>query len=215
LLLEPAALVTPDEDADPIVRALNSPIGSLAEALLVKLGELGAKTYEEIPEPFRARMESLLGGSRPAHRLSRLILARALGWLHRLKPDLVVPSFLERFDPDTSPEWRGLWLGYLMGWQITPELWLPFRPLFLKVVAHSGTLGDYEDHFYSLFAFLLMNAEFGLESAEGRRALAVGSAKGRAQVAWCWCRQADSNPDYGAKSIPRKTQVSAKRCVAD
>ncbi len=199
LLMKPAALVTPDDDADPVMRALNSSIGSLAEALLIKFGELNVKTYDEIPEPFRDRMELLLNGSRPAHRLSRLVLARALAWFYQLKPNLVVPSFVARFDWKTSGEARHVWLGYLVRPQITAELWPIFRPLLLTVFPHSGELGDYERQLYSFFAFLLLHPDLKLESAEARDALTVGSSNGRTQVAWYWWRQADSATDYGAK----------------
>jgi hypothetical protein len=59
-------------------------------------------------------------------------------------------------------------------------------------------LGDYEDQFYSFFAFLLLHADYALDTRDARNALSVATPKGRAQVAWYWWRQADSATDYGA-----------------
>jgi hypothetical protein len=199
LLMEPASLVPPGDDADPVMKALNSPIGSLSEALLIKFGELNVKTYEDVPEPFRGRLELLLEGARPAYRLSRLVLARALAWLYRLNSDLVARRLLPRLDWEISEEARHVWSGYLTGPRITPELWPALRPSLLKVFPHSDDLGRYEDQFYSLFASVLLHADLDLESAEARHALTVGSPKGRSRVAWFWWRQADSSTDYGEK----------------
>ena len=85
-----------------------------------------------------------------------------------------------------------------MSQQITTELWPKFRPLLVKVFPQSSELGEAETQFYSFFAFLLLLSEFELEPSEARGALTSGSPKGRSQVAWYWCRQADSGTDYGA-----------------
>jgi len=198
LLLGPAEEAVPDDRDDPVFAALNSPIGSLASALLNGLAKLHPETYGEIPLPMRDRLEGMLAGSRPAHRLARIMLARALAWLYRLKPDLVVPSFLSLFDWDTSGEARGVWSGYLTSPRMTPELWSVIRPLFLQLFPHSGDLGELENQLYRLFGHVLLREEFPLEPSEARRALTLGTAAGRAQVAWLWWRQADAAPDYGA-----------------
>jgi hypothetical protein len=198
LLLEPAAQRTPEDDADPVDQAVNSPIGHLTEALLIKLGELDPGAYEDIPQPIQDRLTSLWTGSTAAYRLSRLLLAQALAWLYRLKPDLVEESFLCRFNWAASDEARYVWLGYLISPQITPELWAVLRPLFLDVFPHSQKLGQHEGDLYSLLAFILLRENFPLGPEEARRALTVGSSKGRSRVAWYWWRQADSATEYGA-----------------
>jgi hypothetical protein len=198
LLLGPAAEGVPDDRDGSVFEALGSPIGALAEALLNGLGKLNPQTYGEIPLPMRNRLEEMLTGSRPAHRLARIVLARALAWLHRLKPDLVVPSFLSLLDWDASSEARDVWCGYLTSPRMTPELWSAICPLFLKVFPHSAQLGELENQLYLLFGDVLLHEEFPLEPSDARHALTVGSAAGRAQVAWLWWRQADSATDYGA-----------------
>jgi hypothetical protein len=198
LLLDPAVEAVPDVTSDHVSKALSTSIGRLAEALLIKLGERKAATYEQIPQPIRSRLASLLEGAQRAHRIARVVLARSLAWLYRLKPDLVVPSFLARFDWGTSDEAQGLWSGYLVSGRITPELWMVFGPLFLATCPNSSRLGDLEDQFYSVFAFILLHEEFTLDSQEARTALRVGTPKGRAHVAWYWWRQVDSATDYGA-----------------
>jgi hypothetical protein len=198
LLLGPATEAVPDDRDSPVLAALGSPIGSLASALLNGLAKLHPETCGEIPLAMRDRLEGMLTGSRTAHRLARIVLARALAWLHRLKPDLVVPSFLSLFDWDTSGEARGVWSGYLTSPRMTPELWPVIRPLLLKVFPHSAELGELENQLYLLFADVLLHEEFPLEPSEARHALTVGSAAGRAQVGWLWRRQAHSATDYGA-----------------
>jgi hypothetical protein len=198
-ILEPATARALEEPRDVAMSALNSPVGDLAEALLIKLGELKPDTYRAIPPAFQERLEGLMNGTRPAHRLGRLVLARSLTWLYNLNPQLITRSLLWRFDWDTSDEARYIWLGYLMNPGITPALWPSLRPLLLKVFPHSAEFEDYEQHLYSFFAFILLHAEFTIEALEARRALTAGSPAGRAQVAWYWWRQVDSADDYGAK----------------
>jgi hypothetical protein len=197
-LLEPALQRTPEDDADPVDQALNSPIGHLTEALLIKLGELNPGDYDAIPQSMQDRLTSLLTGSKAAHRSSRLLLAQALTWLHRLNPDLVEASFLPRFDWAASGEARNVWLGYLISPQVTPKLWAVLRPFFLDAFQRSPILGQREDQLYSLLAYLLLREDFPLGSEEARLALTVGSQKGRSQVAWYWWRQVDSATEYGA-----------------
>ena len=198
LLLLPATEIPPDEGADRVFEALNSPIGNLTDALLHKLGELNPGNYDEIPKPTQGRLEALLNGSRPAHRQSRTLLASALGWLYRLKPDLVAPNFLSLFNWDVSDEARNVWSGYLRSPRMTPELWFVIRPLFLKLFPHSSELGAVERPLYSLLAHLLLREEFQLDPSEAQYVLRAGTAEGRELVAWYWWRQADSATDYGA-----------------
>ncbi len=82
--------------------------------------------------------------------------------------------------------------------RVTPELWPALCPLLLGVFPHSAALGDYEDQFYSLFAFRPPHADYALDARDARNALTIATPKGRAQVAWYWWRQADSATDYGA-----------------
>jgi hypothetical protein len=171
----------------------------LAEALLIKLGELKPDEYRTIPPAFQERLEGLMNGTRPAHRLARLVLSRSLTWLFNLNQQLTTQSLLGKFDWDTSNEARYVWFGYLMNPGITPALWPSLHPLLLKVFPHSAEFGDYEQQLYSFFAFILLHAEFTIEALDARRALTVGSPAGRAQVAWYWWRQVDSADDYGAR----------------
>lgn len=199
LLLDLAAKIDIGEDRDAVMAALNSPIGSLSEALLIKIGEFAIKSYQEIPELYRRRVEALLQGASPAFRLSRLVLARALPWLYRLDGDLVMRLLLPKFDWDASDEARYVWSGYLTRPRVTPELWPSLRPLMLKALPHSGDLGRYEDSIYSVLAFILLDPDFELTATDARQALTVASRLGRSRVAWYWWRQADSTTDYGEK----------------
>jgi len=70
--------------------------------------------------------------------------------------------------------------------------------LLLDVFPHTSELGEHESHLYSLFAFVLLHDDFTLEAEQARRALTVGSSKGRTQVAWYWWQQTNSATDYGA-----------------
>jgi hypothetical protein len=198
LIVEPALTAELPEFADTAMAALNSPIGSLAEALLIRFGEIEPKDYAQVPVPFQHRLESLLFGATEGHTLARVIFARALAWLYRLRPDLVIPDFLSKFDWEQSPEARKLWVGYLMRPQITPEFWPLLRPLLLKAIPHSDDLGKYENQLYSFLGFILLRADYEIDPADARHALTIASPKGRAHVAWFWWRQSDSATDYGA-----------------
>ncbi len=198
LLIGPAEEVPLLDDVDAVDAALNSPIGHLTEALLVTLGEQKPGTYEEISGDSRVRLERLLIGARPGHRYARVLLARATAWLYRLKSELIVPSFLARFEWAGSAEAREIWLGYLRSPQLTPELWLALRPHFLDVFPHSADLEASEDQFYAFFASILLKPDILFDAGDARRALQQGTPKGRSHVAWYWWRQADSAPDYGA-----------------
>jgi hypothetical protein len=184
---------------DPAAAARSSPIGDLAEALLIKVAEIEPMTYDRIPQEFRTRLEDLLNGPLAGHRLARVVLARAVAWLHQLQAGLVEPAFLARFDWTRSDEARSLWTGYLMNPQVTPGFWPSFRPLFLGAFPRSDELGEFaEGQLYELLAWLLLRPEYELGAAEARQALSLGSPKGRARVAWFWWRQSDSATEYGA-----------------
>ncbi len=198
LVLAPAIDKEEDAPPDPVFAAINVPIGYLTEALLIKLGELNPVAYDEIPAAMRDRLESLLAGPTAAHRLSRLLLAKALAWLYNLNPHLVETSFLPRFDWTDPVEARCVWSGYLMSPRVTLGLWTVFRSVFLAAIHHSGKLDRYEDQFYSLLAYLLLHEEFTFEAEQARSALTAASPRGRSQVAWYWWHQTHSATDYGA-----------------
>jgi hypothetical protein len=197
-LLPPSAEYAFEEGTDPAFAALNSSIGYLTESLLKKLGELNPAAYEDIPTDVRKRLENLLTGSEPGHRLSRLLLAKALAWLFRVNSELARTSLLGRMDWDTSPDAKLVWIGFLWSARITPELWEAMRSRFLDTFPHSSELGKSETQFYSLFAYALLREEFTIDAADARRALERAPLKGRTHVAWYWWRQADSATDYGA-----------------
>jgi len=198
LLLRPSEEYEFNEGSDPAFAALNSSIGYLTESLLKKLGELNPTVYENIPGAVRRRLENLLTGVKSGHGLSRLLLAKALPWLYRMNAELTSTSLLDRMNWDRSPEAKLIWVGYLWAARITPELWTAIRPSFLATFPRSSELGHAETQFYALFAFLLLHEEFVIDAADGRRALANASPKGRSHVAWYWWRQTDSATDYGA-----------------
>jgi hypothetical protein len=198
LLIGPAEEIPPRDGADTVFTALNSPIGNLTDALLVEMGEHRPSTYDQIPEPLRARLERLLSGVQPAHRDARILLAQAMAWIYRLNPDLIVPAFLARFDWAASVEARDMWRGYLLSPGLTPDLWLALRPLLLRAVPHSADLGNAEEQFYAFLAFILLKPDIPLDAPDARRALQQATPKGRSEVAWYWSQQAASATDYGA-----------------
>jgi hypothetical protein len=59
-------------------------------------------------------------------------------------------------------------------------------------------LGEFEDNFYSVLAFVLLKDEFIVDPADAREALRAATPKGRSHVAWYWWRQVDSATNYGA-----------------
>jgi hypothetical protein len=197
-LLDPSAQAVPEDAADPAFTALNSSIGNLTESLLAKIGQLNPTSYGDVPELLRARLEGLLKGTEPAHRLSRLLLAKALAWLYRVNPELARVSLLVRLDWATSQEAKYIWIGYLMSARITPDLWAAIRPMFLATFLQVSALGKAATQFYSVFAFVLLHEEFVIDAADARLALTRASSEGRSQLAWYWWRQTDSATEYGA-----------------
>jgi hypothetical protein len=197
LLLDPSVQVPVVESNDPVFRAINSSIGQLAEALLLKLHALKPANFTDIPIAIRTRLEGLLSGSTPAHRLARLIIASSLAWLYQINQELA-EAFLSRFNWTPSGEARYLWPGFLMTARISQQLWPALRSRFLSGFSHSNQLGRSEEQFYSFYAFVLLHADLEVDAGEARTALTVGSQKGRAAVAWYWWRQAESSTDNGA-----------------
>jgi hypothetical protein len=207
MLADPAVRLQSEPSGDSFEHAHWAPAGQLAEALLIKLGELAPASYDEIPSEVRMRLESLLTGQDPGHRWARLVLSKSLAWLNRLNPDLAKSALLPKFDRSRSEEATDMWKGFLYNPQVTPDLWQIIAPMFLKMFPISQQLGQSEEQLYAVLAWVLLQEGYPLAPVDARRALTKGTLKGRARVAWYWTVQVDSDTEYGAALFRERLKV--------
>jgi hypothetical protein len=198
--------------SDLMTEALNRPGGVLAWALLDALSAQKPARNEGFGAALKPRFDRLaLAEGRPGL-LARVYLARALAYLDAIDPQWVQTNFEPRLSW-THEEALPLWRSYAHGKIGSARLFNGLKPATLASFERKD-LSDAE--FEGLTSKLLSVAiwhqrgeaqEYNLAAAEIRRALIVGPASARRNVAWNFWRlmakadQDGSDEDDAAQEV--------------
>jgi hypothetical protein len=173
----------PEDVADMLTAALNTPSGHLTQALLDCMASTRPQRASDLSDDMWQRLTLLTTGDGQSFKLARVLLASRLAWLHGLNPTWVEEHFLPYFDWNQSPEAPAVWHGYLWQARITPELWPRIKDSFIAALREKTRLGRSGDQICQLFGAICVNRPEWLTPEETQAALRSLDAKGRATVA--------------------------------
>lgn len=189
-----------DLSADPLGRAINSPAGRLAEALLFDLGDDTEEGGSTLTDAHRRMLTIIATDASDAGRLGRVILARSASFLTAVDR-CFVSDILE--PPISAPDGDGAALRSVL-------LRSTLSPLACRVFANAVKRGALEvartEHREPVAANVLRpaladvrgtdSAPWGLSAQEVAHVLRTGPAELRSaalQVLWYWIRDDDTS----------------------
>ena len=174
----------PDEEmSDPVMAALNSPPGALAESVLNRIDAREGTTASDVPDAIWNRMTRLLHPETAWASHAATILASRLGNLFKRNPDWVRDHFIRKFNWANNPNAAVLWQGYFWQLLLPNDLWPLIKPDFLAAVGHSDCLGNHAKSAASWFTVICVDRPAFITHTEATEVLQNMSPRYRGAVA--------------------------------
>ena len=166
---------TPEDTKDPIGRAINHPVGKVAEALLGYWYRQTLEDGQRLPDELNRRFSALCDVQTAGFRYGRVLLAAHVVNLFRVDREWTVRFLLPLFDWSHSAlEARAVWVGYLWSPQLYRPLVEEFKQEFLDTASHYEELGQFKEQYATLLTFAALDPSdvfTNAELAEATRAL--------------------------------------------
>ncbi|MCI5223814.1 MAG: hypothetical protein D3924_14360 [Candidatus Electrothrix sp. AR4] len=176
------------EDGGAWLQVINSPVGMLAELLILRLGRMGIKAKAGIPQDdLRDALERL--NTEEKFVAGRMMLASRLHYFHWLDPDWTKEHLLGRMSWNNPEEAKFLWQGYLHNAKIDVDLFLDIKEELIAALDNVSLLGDFSEHLFQLIAIILLSLPLdSFTETELREILRNIGSVGRKEVAETFLR---------------------------
>ena len=143
---------------EPVMRAINHPIGHVTDALLVWWYRHTLEDGQGLTPELKAIFTVLCDTEVEKFRHGRVLLARHVIVLFRVDKDWSLQHFLPLFDWQRSEvEARAVWEGFLGSPRLYRPLLEVLKPHFLETAAHYDALGDYGRQYASMLTFAALD----------------------------------------------------------
>ncbi|WGD53002.1 SIR2 family protein [Bradyrhizobium sp. CB1650] len=220
-----------DRARDWATEALNSPAGSLSQAILNDPDLDAKKLSGRLPAWWVNRAEELLELKGDPHLHSITLFSHHLVWFFHVDPawtKIHLLTALEAGGDDASAFWAGLfWAGKLP----QQDLYLGLKSAMLKLAKNQGSI-DRREHAQQLAAMLLAgwggklsNGERAVTDSEMRSVLLGADDDLRSQIIWClerWSTEEESSwaddtlvlldTVWPRQLVARTARVSSRLC---
>jgi hypothetical protein len=157
------ALVRQDDDQngdqdDPVFRAINHPVGHVAQALLSWWYRCTPEDGQGLPEEVGPIFTELCDTRTEEFRHGRVLLASHVIALFRTDQDWATDHLLSLFDWQRSEsEARVAWEGFLWSPRLYRPLMEMLKPAFLDTARHYAALGKHRAQYASLLTFAALD----------------------------------------------------------
>ncbi|WP_210478352.1 anti-phage defense-associated sirtuin Dsr1 [Pantoea ananatis] len=147
---------------DPVVEAINHPVGHIADALIGDIFRNEIDDNDKIPRRLRPVFSEIFNTELNRFRHARVILATNLNGLFRIDPEWTQKNLLPCFSWNNPSEARALWSGFLLTARLHKPLFIIIKHDFLSTAGFYSSLGEQKNHYVSLltYAALEMGEEF-------------------------------------------------------
>jgi SIR2-like protein len=143
---------------EPVMRAINHPIGHVTDALLVWWYRRTLEDGQGLAPELRTIFALLCDTAVEKFRHGRVLLARHVIVLFRVDKDWSLQYFLPLFDWQRSEaEARAVWVGFLGSPRLYRPLLEVLKPHFLETADHYDALGEYGNQYASLLTFAALD----------------------------------------------------------
>ena len=139
---------------EPVMRAINHPVGHVTEALLRWWYRRSLEDGQGLPEELKPTFTELCDTLIDKFRHGRVLLAANVIALFRVDGDWATQHLLPHFDWRRSEaEARGVWEGFLWSPRLYRPLMEVLKPAFLNTANHYAALGKHDGQYASLLTF--------------------------------------------------------------
>lgn len=148
-----------DGDADdPVMRAINHPVGHTTEALLRWWYRRSLEDKQGLPESLKALFNELCDIRVEKFRHARVLLATHVVVLFRVDSEWAAQRLLPLFNwHQTEVEARAAWQGFLGNPRLYRPLMELLKPSFLETARRYDVLGEYGRQYASLLTFVALD----------------------------------------------------------
>ncbi len=172
------------ETDDAVTRAINEPVGMMAEALIYRFFHRKIEAYAGIPNGVLKRsLQILIDGKRTDLVLARLIIASHMHYFFSIDPDWVRTNLLPRMSWNESSEAKYLWQGYLRNPKISADLLRELKQSLLETTQHVRELPNRKKVLFHLVAWIMLQRPDFFSVKEQRQVLKDIASEGRAEIA--------------------------------
>lgn len=146
------------EADDPVMRAINHPVGHVTEALLRWWYRFALKDGQGLPSELKRIFSEICDTRSERHRHGRVVLAAHVITLFRVDEEWATKNLLPLFDWKRSKrEARAVWQGFLWSPRIYQPLMRTLKLDFLTTARHYSGLGRYKEQYASLLTFISLD----------------------------------------------------------
>jgi hypothetical protein len=143
---------------DPVMRAINHPVGHVTEALLRWWYRRSLEDGQGLPAEIRHIFIELCDTEIDKFRHGRVLLAAHVIALFRVDREWATHHLLPLFDWQRSPaEARAAWEGFLWSPRLYRPLMELLKPAFLDTARHYAALGKHDGQYASLLTFAALD----------------------------------------------------------
>lgn len=143
---------------DPVMRAINHPVGHVTEALLRWWYRRSLEDGQVLPEEIKPTFTELCDTRIDKFRHGRVLLAAHVIALFRVDGDWATQHLLPLFDWQRSEaEARAAWEGFLWSPRLYRPLMELLKPAFLDTARHYAALGKHDGQYASMLTFAALD----------------------------------------------------------
>lgn len=152
---------------DPVMRAINHPVGHVTEALLRWWYRRSLEDGQGLPEELKSTFTELCDTRIDKYRHGRVLLAAHVITLFRVDREWARQYLLPLFDWQRSEaEARAVWEGFLWSPRLYRPLMEMLKPAFLDTAHHYAALGKHDGQYASLLTFAALDPGETFTTAE-------------------------------------------------
>lgn len=143
---------------DPVMRAINHPVGHVTEALLRWWYRGSLKDEQGLPDQLKPTFTELCDINIEKFQHGRVLLAAHVIALFRVDQEWAIQNLLPLFDWQRSEaDGRMAWEGFLWSPRLYRPLLEAIKPAFLDTAHHYAALGDHDRQYASLLTFAALD----------------------------------------------------------
>lgn len=143
---------------EPVMRAINHPVGHVTEALLRWWYRRPLEDRQGLPQEIKPVFIELCNTGIGKFQHGRVLLATHVITLFRVDRDWATQHLLPLFDWQRSEaEARAVWEGFLWSPRLYRPLMEALKPAFLDTAQHYAILGEHREQYASLLTFAALD----------------------------------------------------------
>jgi len=186
----------PDDDQDPLFRALNHPVGHAVQASLNWWYRQGPNNDADLPQDLQAFFTRICTPTEARYRCGRVILCAHIIPLFQVDPSWTQQHVVPLLDWNQSmPEAAAAWAGYLWAPRIYRPLMDEMKSSFLATAHHYDTLDAHQQQYANLLTVAALEPGDTFTATELANATSALPNQGLETTAWTLTRMLDSAGD--------------------